>query len=75
MLNVTITNPDGLIAKEETNCVVAKTFNGEVSIYPGHLPYLSTITNGYVKINDKQYDIKSGNILVDENNNVTILSN
>lgn len=73
MLNVNISTPKGNIASMSTDCVIAKTINGEVSLYPDHLPYLSTFKNGYVKVNAKKFEIKNGSILLDENNNVTIL--
>lgn len=73
MLNVTITSPNGTIVNDTTDVVICKTINGEVSFYPQHLPYLSTIRNGYVKMNNNTYDIKCGSILLDENNNVTVL--
>ncbi len=75
MLNVTISNPEGIILDTKTDCVVAKTINGEISFYKDHLPFISTIIDGYIKINNEKYDIKNGTILLDEDNNVIILDN
>ncbi len=75
MLKVTIASPKGILLETETEVVIAKTINGEVSFYPNHLPYLSTIDNGYIKVNNQTYEIDNGSILLDENNNVTILIN
>ncbi len=73
MFNVRVSNPQGSVLQTTTDCVVCKTINGEVSFYPDHVPYLSTIDNGYAKINDQVIEIKNGSILLDESNNVTIL--
>ena len=73
MLTLKIATPEKEIYNQETSKVIVKTLEGEISIYPNHLPYLSIIKDGYVKLEDETIEIKSGSIILDDNNIVTIL--
>ncbi len=50
-MKIIIVTPEGELYNEEvTSVVVSSANNGEYGILPGHLPIISTIDTGYVKM-------------------------
>jgi len=50
-LKIIVVTPEGELYNEEvTSVVVSSANNGEYGILPGHLPIISTIDTGYVKM-------------------------
>lgn len=54
-MKIIIVTPEGELYNEEvTSVVVSSESNGEYGILPGHLPIISTIDTGYVKMTYEQ---------------------
>lgn len=50
-MKIIVVTPEGELYNEEvTSVVVSSANNGEYGILPGHLPIISTIDTGYVKM-------------------------
>ncbi len=50
-MEISIITPEGVLYHEEvTSVVISSANNGEYGMLPGHLPIVSTIDTGYVKM-------------------------
>ncbi|MCK7488088.1 MAG: ATP synthase F1 subunit epsilon [Bacillus subtilis] len=57
-MRISIVTPDGELYNEMVNAViVASDNNGDYEILPGHLPIVSTIHMGYVKLFQGEYSV------------------
>ena len=73
---IEIISPDRSIIKTETSEVVIPSFEGEMTILSNHIPLITFLRPGIVKINGSkeiQYFIEEGTVEF-SNNNLTILS-
>ena len=71
-MNITIVTPDGELYKETVNSIiVSSSNNGNYEILPDHLPIVSTIDTGYIKLcqNDLVYFVVVINGIVENRNN------
>ncbi len=73
MLNVKIATPSEKIFEGSLDQITIQTTNGVITVLPNHVPFLSTIENGYVKFNDQEITIAKGALILDVNNNLEIL--
>ena len=67
MLNLKLISPEEIIIDEKVEFVVINTIEGEVTILPEHLPYISEINNGYIKYNNEKILIEKAIVVVKEN--------
>ena len=68
MISVIVYTPNGEVANEETNFLVARTDTGEIGFLENHTPLIARISNGFIKYNNKFIAIIGG--VIDVNNNV-----
>jgi len=71
-MDITIVTPDGELYKETVNSIiVSSSNNGNYEILPDHLPIVSTIDTGYIKLcqNDLVYFVVVINGIVENRNN------
>lgn len=73
MLNVKIATPSEKIFEGELGKITIQTTAGVVSLLPNHVPFVSTIENGYVKYNDQNITMKKGAVILDGAGNLEIL--
>ncbi len=64
MLTLRIATPEGKIFDDETKQVQIKTIDGVITVLPNHAPLLTLIKDGYVIVNEKQFDIQSAMVTV-----------
>jgi F-type H+-transporting ATPase subunit epsilon len=51
MMHISIVTPDGELYKEKVNSIiVSSSNNGDYEILPNHVPIVSTIDTGYIKL-------------------------
>ena len=67
MLNLKLISPEEIIIDEKVEFVVINTIEGEVTILPEHLPYISEINNGYIKYNNEKILIEKAIVVLKEN--------
>ena len=73
---VEIISPDKSIIKTETNEVIIPSFEGEMGILKDHIPFITFLRPGIVKLSDKnmeRYFIEEGTVEF-SNNNLLILT-
>ena len=73
---VEIISPEKSFLKTETNIVVIPAYEGEMSILKDHIPLITFLRPGIIKINDKseqKYFVEEG-IVEFQNNNLLILT-
>ncbi len=71
-MDITIVTPDGELYKEVVNSIiVSSSNNGNYEILPDHLPIVSTIDTGYIKLsqNDLVYFVVVINGIVENRSN------
>lgn len=73
MLNVKIASPSEKIFEGELDIITIQTTGGVVTILPNHIPFISTIKDGYIKFNDQTIIMKKGAIVLDVDGNLEIL--
>lgn len=77
LFTVNIVTPMGLIASETTDAVIAPGELGEFEIMPGHVPFLSALHPGVIKLGESQerklLAVSRGYLQVDGTGNVEIL--
>jgi F-type H+-transporting ATPase subunit epsilon len=55
MMHISIVTPDGELYKEKVNSIiVSSSNNGDYEILPNHVPIVSTIDTGYIKLSQEQ---------------------
>ena len=73
---VEIISPEKSILKTETNIVVIPSYEGEMSILKDHIPLITFLRPGIIKIDDKserKYFVEEG-VVEFQNNNLLILT-
>lgn len=73
MLNVKIATPSNKIFEGELEQISIQTIGGVVTILPNHVPFMSSIENGYVKFNEETIEFSKGTVILDDKNNLKIL--
>jgi len=79
-LTLNFVTPKEHVAKDlEVTQVVAPAFKGEVTILPGHTPFLSVLEKGRVAYKDKnnqghEHQVSEGFVEVREHGKITILA-
>lgn len=73
MLNVKIASPSEKIFEGELSTITIQTTDGVITVLPNHIPFISTIENGYVKFNEEKIIMTKGAIVLDTNGNLEIL--
>jgi F-type H+-transporting ATPase subunit epsilon len=77
-MNIVIVTPDGELYNEEVEAVIiSSSNNGDYEILKDHLPIVSTIDTGYVKlIQDKMvfYVVVINGVVENFNNKITVVS-
>lgn len=73
MLNVKIATPSEKVFEGELERITIKTTDGVITILPNHIPFISTIENGYVKYNDQELTMTKGAIVLDGSGNLEVL--
>ncbi len=73
MLNVKIATPSEKIFEGELSTITIQTTDGVITVLPNHIPFISTIENGYVKFNEENITMTKGAIVLDTNGNLEIL--
>lgn len=73
MLNVKIATPSEKIFEGELDSITIQTTAGVVTILANHVPFISTIENGYVKYNEEEITIVKGAVILDAQNNLEVL--
>jgi len=73
---VEIISPEKSVLKTETNIVVIPSYEGEMSILKDHIPLITFLRPGIIKIDDKseqKYFVEEG-VVEFQNNNLLILT-
>ncbi|AKO94773.1 F0F1 ATP synthase subunit epsilon [Priestia filamentosa] len=76
-MNVSVVTPDGPVYSEDVEMVIAKTQGGELGVLPGHIPMVSPLKIGAVKLNTPSgtdFIAVSGGFLEVRSDQVTILA-
>lgn len=73
MLNVKIATPSEKVFDGKLESITIQTTNGVVTILPNHVPFISTIENGYIKYNEENYTMSKGAVILDGAGNLEIL--
>ncbi|WOO86948.1 hypothetical protein RZE82_07470 [Mollicutes bacterium LVI A0039] len=73
MLKVKIATPSEKIYDGELAAITLQTTNGVITVLPNHVPFITTIENGYVKYNENKIIMKKGAVILDNNGNLEIL--
>lgn len=73
MLNVKIATPSDKIFDGELSTITIQTTDGVITVLPNHVPFITTIVNGYVQFNDQKVTIAKGGVVLDNNGNLNIL--
>lgn len=71
-MNISIVTPDGELYKETVNSIiVSSSNNGDYEILPNHIPIVSTIDTGYIKLSQDKlvYFVVIINGIVESHNN------
>lgn len=71
-MNISIVTPDGELYKETVNSIiVSSSNNGDYEILPNHLPIVSTVDTGYIKLvhDELVYFVVVINGIVENHNN------
>lgn len=71
-MNISIVTPDGELYKETVNSIiVSSSNNGDYEILPNHLPIVSTVDTGYIKLvhDELVYFVVVINAIVENHNN------
>ncbi len=73
MLNVKIATPSEKLFEGTLDQITIQTTNGVITVLPNHVPFITTIENGYVRFNEEDITITKGAVTLDSNNNLEIL--
>ncbi len=73
MLNVKIATPSEKIFDGSLASITIQTTGGVITVLPNHVPFITTIENGYVRFNEEDITITKGAVTLDSNNNLEIL--
>lgn len=73
MLNVKIATPSEKVFEGELSQITIQTTDGVVTILPNHVPFISTIENGYVRFEDQDLEIAKAAVILDKASNLQIL--
>ena len=77
-MNIVIVTPDGELYNEEvTSVIVSSSNNGDYEILKDHLPIVSTIDTGYIKmVHEKMvyYVVVINGVVENINNKITVVS-
>lgn len=79
-LDLYIVATDRIIFEGEAEYIKVKTLEGQITVYPGHIPYVAVLDIAplYVKTKDmkeeRQLAVSSGYILVEDKNEVIIVT-
>jgi F-type H+-transporting ATPase subunit epsilon len=74
MLKIKIASPDKTFFNGDAYSITIKTIDGVITVLPKHIPLVSIIKDGYVRVKDQeQIDIKSGFITVNKDSSVDVL--
>jgi F-type H+-transporting ATPase subunit epsilon len=76
-LKVNLVTPQGPVAQTETDAVIAPGRLGEFEVLPGHIPFLSELHTGVLRIGEKQdvsyYAVGDGFLEVEPSGEVQVL--
>jgi F-type H+-transporting ATPase subunit epsilon len=77
-MEIVIVTPDGELYHEEVSAiVVASDNNGDYGILPNHVPIVSTINVGYIKLEHEKlvyYVVIINGVLEHHNNKITVIA-
>ncbi|MBI9009872.1 MAG: F0F1 ATP synthase subunit epsilon [Tenericutes bacterium] len=77
-MNIVIVTPDGELYNEEVDSIiVSSSNNGDYEILKDHLPIVSTIDTGYVKLTSAKmvyYVVVINGVVENMNNKITVVS-
>ena len=76
-MNIVVSTHQGILYKEEVDYVVVRNDEGEFAILENHIPVISIINEGYVKLvkgQDAFYVVIISGILEFSDNNVNVLA-
>ena len=68
MIKISVVTPNGEVANDETNFVVARLDTGEMGFLENHTPIIARISDGFVRYNEKYIAVVGG--VIDVNDNV-----
>ena len=74
---VEIISPDQTVLKQETNEVIIPSYEGEMGILKDHIPLITFLRPGLVKIkaeNEKKYFVEEGTVEFSKNNLLILTS-
>ena len=78
VMNFTIATQEKVVYQDDIFQVTLPTKSGEITVLPGHVPLISTISPGELRIKDKEgehsFAISGGCVEIAENNRITILA-
>lgn len=61
-ITVNLASATGTKIKEETDSVVMKLTDGNITVLPEHIPFISSIKNGYIRFNDQDINIEKATV-------------
>lgn len=77
-MNISIVTPEGELYKETVNSIiVSSSNNGDYEILPNHIPIVSTIDTGYIKLSQGQlvyFVVIINGILESHNNEIRVIA-
>ncbi|MCK5732100.1 MAG: F0F1 ATP synthase subunit epsilon [Tenericutes bacterium] len=77
-MNIVIVTPDGELYNEEVNSVIISSANnGDYEVLKDHLPIVSTIDTGYIKLTQDKlvyYVVVINGVVENINNKLTVVS-
>lgn len=78
MINLKVVTPDGSVWDGEVESINLKTTMGEITVLPRHIPLVSTLEKGMVKISNGgkklRAEISGGVLEVKEGSSVVIIT-
>ncbi len=73
MLNVKIATPSKKIYDGNLKSITIQTTAGVITVLPNHVPFITTIENGYIRFEDEEVTLTKGSVVLDTNGNLEIL--
>lgn len=73
MLNVKIATPSSKIYDGELDKITIETTNGVITVLPNHVPFITTIEDGYVRYQDENIVMTRAAVTLDGFGNLQIL--
>ena len=77
-MDISVVTPDGELYKEVVNSIiVSSSNNGDYEILPNHVPIVSTIDTGYIKLRQKDlvyFVVVINGIVENHNNSIRVIA-